>query len=880
MSAQVRYKGRLAKANVVNRLKKNQQTGLQNRNSFDNAHPLHDSSNGKTLGESCIVDLKVMQEKMRCAQCQEGLLMTDFVRHHNKGLAATLVIKCKNRNLNVDVPTGYNHLVNKDARNFLPDKFHNDATSKAVLGAYHAGVGRTELNKILACLDLPVIHPSVYRKYEREVGPAIEKQAKLSCNRAAKEERRLIIQNIQELEKELPPELSALFDNVRLDVDTSTEEFDKSLSILLNIIVSYDMGWSRRATGKSYNSKNGKAPETHDCLRNCPSSSKAMEASVGTELVLKSQILKENNMKVQVLIGDEDSTLMASISNADPNHGIRKLADNNHVLKNFSKKIYLLRTSHSELNKKGLIAHIKKCFTYAVAQNRRDTKKLASTIHTIVDHLYNKHENCGEWCRAGREGSLYKPKFVIKSEALYEPSRQIFAYYANGASKLSIKACSQGNESWNNSVAHKFAGNKSYSTSSSGDTRVATVVLTFNDCESFMNEVKEEIGVKSSQRSKNFYASLDDTKHKKSLEAQSIAKKRRRIELVNNTNNLQKSLEKSEGCTYQSNIGFESAGGALITQDDSTENCEDLVASLKSLSNTDCLLVCFDLETTGRSNDSEILQIAAIFGNCVFSVYITPTKNVDDAAYKINLLTAFDDRLFYKGNEVMTLSLESAPTAFYTFLKQIPRKSVLVAHNAGFDTKFLIRDLKKCSLLKKFSTVIYGVCDSLALFRKKYPERKKGGMCTLSKLAGDLLEIDKSGTEFHEASFDVRILQSLMLFALNFAEYTADEIMSKSTRFVDVVQKKLVRKMPRCKEKNSPKPFLAFKGLISEYMMKKFSKTEMSYEDLISLYKLQGGKTIVDFMSDSSDGKPKVTKDRKVIDKVVSHFKVTLANQQ
>lgn len=71
------------------------------------------------------------------------------------------------------------------------------------IGTLHSGLGCTALNKLLTCLNVPSISPSLYKRYEREVGPAIEAAAKESCKRAAKEERQLVIENIEKLCKEL-----------------------------------------------------------------------------------------------------------------------------------------------------------------------------------------------------------------------------------------------------------------------------------------------------------------------------------------------------------------------------------------------------------------------------------------------------------------------------------------------------------------------------------------------------------------------------------------------------------------------------------------------------------------------------------------------------
>lgn len=72
-----------------------------------------------------------------------------------------------------------------------------------IAGAVHAGVGNTNLNKILACANLPTISNRLYKRYETMVGTAIETEAKTSCLRAAMEEKKLVIENIEKLRKEL-----------------------------------------------------------------------------------------------------------------------------------------------------------------------------------------------------------------------------------------------------------------------------------------------------------------------------------------------------------------------------------------------------------------------------------------------------------------------------------------------------------------------------------------------------------------------------------------------------------------------------------------------------------------------------------------------------
>ncbi|KAJ8676750.1 hypothetical protein QAD02_012537 [Eretmocerus hayati] len=138
---------------------------------------------------------------MKCTKCPQDLLMSNITSHYTSGLAYISTINCENCNLINEVETSRKHRVNNNTQNFLHAKVHNDMTTKAVLVACHSDGIRTELNKILACLDLATINPSVYREYELGVGPALENQAMLICDRAAEEECRLLLEKMEELEK-------------------------------------------------------------------------------------------------------------------------------------------------------------------------------------------------------------------------------------------------------------------------------------------------------------------------------------------------------------------------------------------------------------------------------------------------------------------------------------------------------------------------------------------------------------------------------------------------------------------------------------------------------------------------------------------------------
>ncbi|XP_011699072.1 PREDICTED: uncharacterized protein LOC105456595 [Wasmannia auropunctata] len=163
---------------------------------------------------------------------------------------------------------------------------------------------------------------------------------------------------------EIINEIYPYFKNCRSNLNANISEFpphddslinvkdcancDENLGNIVNIMVSYDMGWSKRGNGRSYDSLNGygaiigflseqildfsthnrkckkcdmgHSSIEHDCRKNFKGSAKAMEADAHAELVNRSNILKEAGLSVRVLIGDEDSSTIASVRSESSQH--------------------------------------------------------------------------------------------------------------------------------------------------------------------------------------------------------------------------------------------------------------------------------------------------------------------------------------------------------------------------------------------------------------------------------------------------------------------------------------------------------------------------------------------------------------------------------
>ena len=57
-----------------------------------------------------------------------------------------------------------------------------NVNKQIVLGAVHAGMGKSQLESIMACLEVPCLSTSCFKDIENNiVGPVLEQEAKISC---------------------------------------------------------------------------------------------------------------------------------------------------------------------------------------------------------------------------------------------------------------------------------------------------------------------------------------------------------------------------------------------------------------------------------------------------------------------------------------------------------------------------------------------------------------------------------------------------------------------------------------------------------------------------------------------------------------------------
>lgn len=77
-----------------------------------------------------------------------------------------------------------------------------------------------------------------------------------------------------------------------------------------------------------------------------------MEADAGIQLINHSNILKKVGVQPRIIIGDQNSSMISAVRADNNDLSYHKLADKNHLVKNFARELYKLQDVHKQLKRK------------------------------------------------------------------------------------------------------------------------------------------------------------------------------------------------------------------------------------------------------------------------------------------------------------------------------------------------------------------------------------------------------------------------------------------------------------------------------------------------------------------------------------------------
>lgn len=294
----------------------------------------------------------------------------------------------------------------------------------------------------------------------------------------------------------------------------------------------------------------GNDPSNHDCRFNYTNSSKSMEADMAKELVLNNPLLNKYDALISVLIMDDDSSTICALRR-EATDIIKKWSDINHAKKNLTKKLILLKMPQKVQD------YFTNCFSIAIKQNEGNADGVRAALLSIVPHAFGEHAQCGDWCKFAERGSDYVHEYLPHGKPLTDENlriklSEIFSKVAKEAEKLAPCGSTQGNESFNNVVASKHPKNRHYAGSESFFVRVAAAVCQWNLGTIYVAYVNLKLGLPIGHFTLHSRERKDIKRKRKAVEASSVEKKRRRIELKKKRSNKDSTAERKEGVTYES----------------------------------------------------------------------------------------------------------------------------------------------------------------------------------------------------------------------------------------------------------------------------------------------------------------------------------------
>ncbi|XP_052103081.1 uncharacterized protein LOC127736559 [Mytilus californianus] len=462
-------------------------------------------------------------------------------------------------------------------------------------------MGPVQTVNFVTALNVPCISPNNLKSREREIGKTIEEYARTSCKKALEEE-------------------------YLMNRNDRTNEEDTQLNKSLD--VSFDGGWQKRGSGRSYNSttghatvignvsgkclhfglkstdcrkcnyidEKGDAREEHDCRQNYFGSSKAMEPALAVEMV---KDIEEMGYMVNSLTMDDDTTTMARLRQ-EVDHDVIKRSDSNHFRKNFTGDLLQLHQKHKRNISTSVTDYFVKDMLYVIKQNKGDVENLKFTIDAIVPHAFGDHSLCSSWCGYIKDPIGYRHKSLphgkdLKGEELQQDIQTVFSKYSDNTNKLANLGSSQSNESLNYIISTKAPKSKHFGGSQSLGYRVASAISQKNEGRNYVVEVNKTHSLSPGKLTSQQRERLNRKIKREKAKAATPAFKRKRRDKKGSRVRSVRSKEIREGESYRS---------AISSIEEESPDIEEIPSPAAEnddinlhLGNT--ATVFFDLETTG-----------------------------------------------------------------------------------------------------------------------------------------------------------------------------------------------------------------------------------------------------------------------------------------
>jgi hypothetical protein len=258
------------------------------------------------------------------------------------------------------------------------------------------------------------------------------------------------------------------------------------------------------------------------------------------------------------------------------------LADPAHRKKTFRNKLYAHKSKAKKAKENALhdvdIIRLTRNFAYMSRQLKDTPKdKWPSAGKAVVDHHFDKHDGCGDFCRRKKElaeGSLQDGKQKVYRSIEKEPELYslVCAILADYITMEKLEEIGHGfhtnvNESFNNLVAWIAPKNKVYSGSGSLVARIAIAIgMKLAGFEEFFRRLYQTMGIAVEPGTWHFFQSVGDWKKKHKERSELTENKQKRHQKTNEkikryVEELRKARREND--VYQTGIAMEADQQAI-----------------------------------------------------------------------------------------------------------------------------------------------------------------------------------------------------------------------------------------------------------------------------------------------------------------------------
>ena len=318
--------------------------------------------------------------------------------------------------------------------------------------------------------------------------------------------------------------------------------------------------------------------------------------------------------------------------------------------------------------------------------------------------------------------------------------------------------------------------------------------------------------------------------------------------------------------------------------------------------NTNIKIFYFAVATTGLRQDANSICEIAVMGpheESPWSTTILPSGQFTSQASSYNGYTSIDTNgerhLLMNGIKVETSPLKQGLDDFIKYLLQRADGSHIVVllgwNSQAFHIKLLLQAFKQCGLQESIKTLEdAGICYGdpflmIQAMRENFPQLPGELSLKLPDVYNHLHRHDDSESDCKK--FNASHIVQMLKVVMSSLDVSKTHLKAAQCIYTLTSAKRVLNynlRVKRYQESMKDRLYLpgGSRSTISESMAKKIAQSGLKYRDLKKTYRTRGREGLEKLLKASKDGerqgKPRVTRDQRVISKIVSHFEQTKQN--